>query len=146
MKEKNKMRFMMIVKANPESESGAMPGPEVFAEMGRFNEEMLKAGVMLSGEGLLPSSKSARIAFDGMNRTVTDGPFAETKELVAGFWIMKTNSLEEAIEWGKRVPFQEGEVEIRQIAETEDFEGIMNPEDIQREHSMREELERRAGV
>lgn len=140
------MRFMMIVKATQESESGVMPGPEVFAEMGRFNEEMVKAGVMLSGEGLHPSSKGARIAFDGSKRTVTDGPFAETKELVAGFWIMQTNSLEEAIEWGKRVPFQDGEVEIRQIFETEDFEGIMDPEDIQKEHEMREELDRRAGV
>src|SRR5919198_2579382 len=115
------MRFMMLVKANEESEAGVMPSTEILAEMGKFNEELVKAGVMLAGEGLHPSSKGKRVRFDGNKRTVIDGPFAETKELVAGFWLWQCKSKEEAIEWLKRAPFQEGEVEIRQVFETEDF-------------------------
>jgi hypothetical protein len=115
------MRFMVIVKASPESESGVLPSQEVFAEMGKYNEELVKAGVMLAGEGLQDSSKGARIRFDGSKRTVVDGPFAETKELVAGFWLWQCRSKAEAIEWLKRAPFREGEVEIRQVFETEDF-------------------------
>jgi hypothetical protein len=122
------MRYMVIVKASPESEAGQMPSSEVLEEMGRFNEQLVKAGVMLAGEGLLASSKGARIRFDGKKRTVIDGPFAETKELVAGFWILQVKSKEEVIEWMKRAPFQEGEIEIRQVAESEDFGDELSPE------------------
>ena len=115
------MRFMVIVKANAESESGALPSEQILTEMGKFNEELVKAGVMLAGEGLHPSSKGARVRFAGRSTTVIDGPFPETKELVAGFWIWKVKSRQEAIDWLKRAPFQEGEVEIRQIFETEEF-------------------------
>ena len=115
------MRFMVIVKATPESESGALPSGEQLAEMGKYNEELVKAGVMLAGEGLQPSSKGVRVKFDRGKRTVIDGPFTESKELVAGFWLWQCRSKEEAIEWLKRAPFQEGEVEIRQVFETEDF-------------------------
>jgi hypothetical protein len=115
------MRFMVIVKSSPESESGVLPSPEILAEMGKYNEELVKAGVMLAGEGLQDSSKGARVRFEGSKRTVIDGPFAETKELVAGFWLWQCRSKEEAIEWLKRAPFREGEVEIRQVFETEDF-------------------------
>jgi hypothetical protein len=122
------MRFMVIVKANPESEAGVLPDEKMLTEMGRYNEELVKAGVMLAGEGLQASSKGARIKFDGKKRTVIDGPFAETKELVAGFWVWQVKSKEEAIEWAKRIPFQEGEVEIRQVFETEDFGDALTPE------------------
>src|SRR5918992_5565739 len=122
------MRFMVIVKASPESEAGALPDEKVLTEMGRFNEELVKAGVMLAGEGLQASSKGARIRFEGKRRTVVDGPFAESKELVAGFWVWQTKSREEAIEWAKRIPFQEGEVEIRQVFENEDFGEALTPE------------------
>jgi hypothetical protein len=115
------MRFMIIVKASPESERGDMPTTEELTEMGRFNEELVKAGVMLAGEGLQPSSKGARIRFNGDKRTVIDGPFAETKELVAGFWLIQTRSEDEALEWVKRIPFREGEVELRRVFDTEDF-------------------------
>ena len=115
------MRFMMIVKANAESEAGALPSAEDLAEMGKYNEEMAKAGVLLAGEGLQPSSKGARVRYAGAKRTVIDGPFIETKELIAGFWLIQVKSKEEAIEWAKRVPFREGEVEIRQVFETDDF-------------------------
>ena len=115
------MRFMVIVKATPESESGTLPTGEQLAEMGKYNEELVKAGVMLAGEGLQPSSKGVRVRFDKTKRTVIDGPFTESKELVAGFWLWQCRSKEEAIEWLKRAPFQEGEVEIRQVFETEDF-------------------------
>lgn len=115
------MRFMVIVKANKESEAGTLPDGKALAEMGRFNEELVKAGVMLAGEGLHSSSKGARVRFDGSTRTVVDGPFAETKELVAGYWLWQVKSREEAIEWLKRAPFQDGEVEIRQVAEAADF-------------------------
>ena len=123
------MRFIVLVKADKNSEAGAMPTTEVLAEMGRFNEELVKAGVMLAGEGLHPSSKGARVKFSGKKRTVIDGPFAETKELVAGFWIWQVKSKDEAIEWLKRAPFDGGtEVEIRQIFETEDFGAELTPE------------------
>jgi hypothetical protein len=122
------MRFMVIVKASPESEAGQMPSSEQLEDMGRFNEQLVKAGVMLAGEGLLASSKGARIRFDGKKRTVIDGPFAETKELVAGFWILQVRSKEEVIEWMKRAPFQEGEIEIRQVAESDDFGDALSPE------------------
>jgi len=122
------MRFMVIVKASKESEAGVMPSTALLAEMGHYNEELVKAGVMLSGEGLAASNKGARVRFDGKKRAVVDGPFAETKELVAGFWIWKVKSRDEAIEWLKKAPFQEGEVEVRQIFETEDFGAELTPE------------------
>ncbi len=115
------MRFMVLVKANPESEAGVLPGPEILAAMGQYNEELVKAGVMLAGDGLHPSSKGARVRFTGKQRTVLDGPFAETKELLAGYWIWQVKSKEEAIEWLKRAPFEVGEVEIRQVFEPDDF-------------------------
>jgi hypothetical protein len=116
------MRFMVIVKANRETEAGVLPSPEILQRMGKFNEELVKAGVMLAGEGLHPSSKGARVKFNGNQRTVTDGPFAETKELIAGFWLWQVESKEEAIEWLKRAPFDGGaEVEIRRVYETQDF-------------------------
>jgi len=116
------MRLMVIVKANKDSEAGVLPDQKILAEMGKFNEELVKAGVMLAGEGLQPSSKGARVRFQGNKRTVIDGPFAETKELVAGFWLWQVKSKQEAIEWLKRAPFDEGtEVEIRQVFETADF-------------------------
>ena len=116
------MRFMVIVKASKESEAGVLPSQEILAEMGKFNEQLVKAGVMLAGAGLHPSSKGARVKFDGNQRTVTDGPFAETKELIAGFWLWRVKSKEEAIEWLKRAPFDGGtEVEIRQVYEPQDF-------------------------
>src|SRR5213596_2724138 len=114
----NTMRFMIIVKASKDSEAGVMPDEKLLAAMGKFNEELVKAGVMLAGEGLHPSSKGARVRFSGAKRTVIDGPFAETKELVAGFWLWEVKSLSEAIEWLKRAPFEDGfEVEIRQVFE-----------------------------
>jgi hypothetical protein len=115
------MRFMVLVKANKDSEIGRLPDEKELAEMGKFNEELVKAGVMLAGEGLQASAKGARVRFEGSKRTVIDGPFAETKELVAGFWIWQVKSREEAIEWLKRAPFKEGEVELRQVFEAADF-------------------------
>ena len=115
------MRFMLIVKANKDSEAGVLPDEQGLAEMAKFNEQMVKAGVMLAGDGLQASSKGARVQFDGSKRTVIDGPFAETKELIAGYWMVQVKSKEEAIEWVKRAPFREGEVEIRQVFELEDF-------------------------
>ena len=115
------MRFMMIVKASKESEAGEMPSEKVLADMAKYNEELVKAGVMLDGTGLKPSSQGARIKYSGSTRTVVDGPFAETKELVAGYWIIQVKSKEEAIEWAKRVPFEDGEVELRPFFELEDF-------------------------
>ena len=135
------MRYMMIVKASPESESGELPeSPEVFEEMGRYNEELVKAGVLLAGEGLHPSSQGVRIAYDGDKRTVVDGPFAETKELVAGFWLIQVGSREEAIEWAKRVPFREGELEVRRVYETADFGDALPPELAAREEELRNRL------
>ncbi len=130
------MRFMVIVKATKESEAGVLPDEKLLTEMGKYNEELVKAGVMLAGEGLQPSSKGVRMRFNGAKRTVIDGPFAETKELVAGFWLWKVKSKEEAIEWLKRAPFQEGEVEIRQVFETEDF-SASDPSGKIREHEER---------
>jgi len=115
------MRFMVIVKADKDSEAGVLPSEKLLTEMGKYNEELVKAGIMLAGEGLHPSSKGVRVRFSGGKHTVTDGPFAETKELVAGFWLWQLNSKEEAIEWLKRAPFENTEVEIRQVFETEDF-------------------------
>jgi len=115
------MRFMMIVKASEQSEAGVLPTEEELAAMGKFNDELMKKGVMLAGEGLQASSKGARVDYSGDKRTVTDGPFAETKELIAGFWIIRADSLEEVVEWAKRVPFDQGQVEIRQVFELEDF-------------------------
>src|SRR5262245_51560029 len=126
------MRFMVMVKATQASEAGVMPSEQMLAEMGKFNEELVKAGVMLAGEGLQPSSKGARVRFSGSKRTVIDGPFAETKELVAGFWILQTRTREEVIEWIKRcpnpMPEVESEIEIRQIFEAEDFGAELNTE------------------
>src|SRR5438046_5358331 len=125
------MRFMILVKASKESEAGVMPSQQLLAEMGKFNEELVEAGVMLEGEGLHPSSKGARIKFSGSKRTVVDGPFAETKELVAGFWIWQVRSKEEAIEWAKRCPNPTGaagELEIRQVFEADDFGAELTPE------------------
>jgi len=115
------MRFMMIVKASKESEAGILPDPKNLEEMGKFNDSMIKAGVMLAGDGLQASAKGARVRYSGDKRTIVDGPFAETKELIAGFWIIQVKSKEEAIEWARRVPFVDGEVEVRQMFELEDF-------------------------
>ena len=115
------MRFMLIVKANNDSEAGILPSEKELAEMGKFNDEMIKAGVMLAGDGLQASSKGARVRFTGGKPTVTDGPFAEAKELIAGFWIIQAKSKAEAVEWARRVPFVDGEVEVRQVFELEDF-------------------------
>ncbi|WP_338178355.1 YciI family protein [Candidatus Dormiibacter inghamiae] len=132
------MRFMVIVKANEESEAGVLPDQEILTEMGKYNEELTKAGVMLAGEGLHPSSKGARVRFEGGRRTVTDGPFAETKELVAGFWLIEVKSKEEAIEWVKRAPFDGGtEIEIRQVFEADDFGDVMTPELREQEERLR---------
>jgi hypothetical protein len=138
------MKFMVIVKASPASEAGIMPSEKLFTDMGNFNEELVKAGVMLAGEGLMPSAKGARIRFNGNQRTVIDGPFAETKELVAGFWLIEVGSKEEAIEWFKRCPNPhedgESEIEIRQIFGPDDF-GTDLPADVRaQEDRMREQL------
>jgi hypothetical protein len=125
------MRFMVMVRANKGTEAGVMPEERLLAEMGRYNEELVKAGIMLAGEGLHPSSKGARVRFSGASRTVIDGPFAETKELIAGFWLLQVKSLEEAIEWVKRCPNPldgESEIEIRQVFEAEDFGAEFTPE------------------
>ena len=139
------MRFMIIVKATEESEAGVMPSQELLTEMGKFNEELTKAGVMLAGEGLQPSSKGARVRFSGSKRTVIDGPFAETKELLAGYWVWQVRSLEEAVEWVKRIPSpDEGEeaiVEIRPVYEAEDFGDALTPELRDREAAMRAQTE-----
>ena len=115
------MRFMMIVKANKDSEAGTLPGEKLLDDMAKFNEEMVKAGVMLAGEGLHPSSKGARVRFAGGKPTVTDGPFTGTQDLVSGFWLIRVKTKDEAVQWAKRVPFKEGEIEIRQVSELEDF-------------------------
>ena len=138
------MRFMVIVKADKNSEAGALPGQELLAEMGKFNEELVKAGVMLAGEGLQPSSKGARVRFSGKKRIVTDGPFSETKELIAGFWLWQVRSKEEAIEWVKRAPNPfpgtESEIEIRQVFEAEDFGPEFTPELREQEERLREQI------
>ena len=138
------MRFMVMVKATDESEAGVMPSEELLTEMGKYNEELVKAGVMLAGEGLQPSSKGARVRFSGKERTVIDGPFAETKELVAGFWLIQVKSKEEAIEWVKRCPNpmnEDSEVEIRQVFETEDFGDELTPELREQEARLRAQVE-----
>jgi hypothetical protein len=139
-----KMRFMVIFKASKESEqAGAVPDPQIIADMNKFTDELIEAGVLLTYEGLHSSSKGARVHFSGKNRTVTDGPFVETKELVAGFYIWQVKSLEEAIEWVKRMPScdaEESEVEIRQVFEPEDFGSAFSEEDIQQEKKIRAEL------
>ena len=137
------MRCMVLVKASPESEAGEMGPPEAYEEMGRFNEELMKAGVLLAGEGLHPSSAGVRIAFDGDAKTVIDGPFAETKELVAGFWILQVTSMEEAVEWMRRSPFRDGTIEIRRVFEVEDFGDAIPAEVRESEERMRAELAER---
>jgi hypothetical protein len=123
------MRVMVIVKASPESEAGTLPGREILAEMGKFNEQLVKAGVMLAAEGLQASSKGKRVRFEGKKRTVTDGPFTETKELIAGFWLWQVKSMDEAVEWLKRAPFDGGtEIELRQVFESDDFGAELTPE------------------
>ena len=135
------MKVMVIVKATKDSESGALPSPELLEAMGKYNEELVKAGVMLAGEGLHPSRKGKRIAFDGPTRkTVVDGPFAETKELIAGFWIWQVRSMDEAVEWLKRAPFQEGVVELRPIFEADDFGKELTPELRAQEERLRAEI------
>jgi hypothetical protein len=135
------MRFMVIVKASKDSEAGVMPSREILEAMGKYNEELVKAGVMLAGEGLAPSSKGARVRFDGTKRTVTDGPFAEAKELIAGFWLWQCRSKQEAIEWLKRAPFDGGtEVELRQVFEAADFGEEFTPELREQEDRLREQI------
>jgi hypothetical protein len=136
------MRVMVLVKASPESEAGEMPSTEILAEMGKYNEELVKAGVMLAGEGLAPSSRGKRVAFDGpTERKVIDGPFTESKELIAGYWLWQVKSMDEAVEWLKRAPFQEGEVELRQVFEEEDFGEEFTPELREQERRIREQAE-----
>ncbi|HEV7772613.1 MAG TPA: YciI family protein [Conexibacter sp.] len=142
------MRFMVMVKATQDSEQGALPREEMLSAMGSYNEELAKAGVMLAGEGLQPSSKGARVQFSGASRTVVDGPFAETKELVAGFWIFQTKSLEECIEWVKRCPNPmpgPSEIEIRQVFEAEDFGEQFTPELQERAEQIYEQVNKNAG-
>src|SRR5437762_4223912 len=134
------MRFMVIVKADKSSEAGVMPSTEMLTAMGKFNEELVKAGVMLAAEGLHPTSKGARVRFSGGKRTVIDGPFAETKELVAGFWLWQVKSKEEAIAWLKRAPFDQTEVEIRQVFEAEDFGAEFTPELRAQEERLRTDI------
>jgi|SRR3954463_12062145 len=138
------MRFMVMIKADKNTEAGVMPSEQLLTEMGKFNEELVKAGVMLAGEGLHPSSKGARVKFSGKNRTVVDGPFAETKELIAGFWLIQVKSKEEAIEWVKRCPNPldgEAEIEIRQVFEAEDFGAEFTPELRAQEERLRAQID-----
>lgn len=138
------MRVMVLVKANRDSEAGVLPDKKILSEMGKYNEELVKAGVMLAGEGLQASSKGVRVKFSGSKRTVIDGPFAETKELIAGFWLWQVRSMEEAIEWLKRAPFEETEVEIRQVFEAEDFGEAMTPELREQEARLRAQVDKGA--
>ena len=139
------MRVMVIVKANEDSEAGVLPSQEMLAAMGRFNEELVEAGVMLAGEGLQATSRGKRVRFSGSKRTVVDGPFAETKELIAGFWLWHVRSMDEAVEWLKRAPFEDGEeVEIRQVFETEDFGENLTPELREQEERLRAQTAARA--
>ncbi|MGW2369899.1 YciI family protein [Streptomyces sp. NPDC001667] len=139
-------RFMMIVKATEESEAGALPTKEMVAEMGKYNEQLVRAGALLAADGLKASSEGARVAFSDGKPTVTDGPFAETKELIAGFWIIQVKDRDEALEWARRVPFQDGEIEVRPIFELTDFpEDVLCAEDAARETAMREELRKQTG-
>ncbi|HWF66463.1 MAG TPA: YciI family protein [Acidobacteriaceae bacterium] len=142
---KLKMRFMVVVKADKNSEAGIMPTKEMLTQMGKYNEELVKAGIMLAGEGLQPSSKGVRIKFSGDRRTVTEGPFPETNQLIAGFWLWQVKSKEEAIEWLKRAPFDGGtEIELRQIFELDDFGPELTPELRQQESRLRAEAEKLA--
>jgi hypothetical protein len=134
------MRFMIIVKANKDTEAGVLPDEKMLSKMGNFNEELVKAGVMLAGEGLQASSKGARVKFSGGKSTVIDGPFAETKELVAGYWVWQVKSKQEAIDWLKRAPFEDTEVEIRQIFEAEDFGDNLTPELREQEERLRAQV------
>jgi hypothetical protein len=134
------MRFMVLVKANKDSEAGVLPDQQILTRMGKFNEELAKAGVLLAGDGLQPSSKGARVRFSGGKKTVIDGPFTESKELVAGFWVWQVKSKEEAIEWLKRAPFEDTEVEIRQVFETEDFGPQLTPELREQEQRVRAQV------
>ena len=146
------MRVMVIIKADKNTEAGVMPNEELLAAMGNFNEELVKAGIMLDGDGLHPSSKGARVKFSGGKRIVTDGPFAETKELIAGYWIWRVKSMDEAIEWVKRVPFDAGnssseaEIEIRQIFESDEFGEEFTPELRAQEERLRAEIGKKAGA
>ena len=135
------MRVMVIVKATKKSEAGALPSEKLLADMGQFNEELVKAGVMLAGEGLHPSSKGKRVRFSGNKPAVIDGPFAETKELVAGFWMWKVKSIDEAVEWIERAPFQDTEIEIRPVFEAEDFGAEFTPELREQEERLRAQIE-----
>jgi len=135
------MRVMVIVKADESSETGVLPDEKLLTEMGQFNEELVNAGLMLAGEGLHPSSKGARVKFDGKKRTVIDGPFSEAKELIAGYWLWQVKSMDEAIEWLKRAPFDQTEVEIRPVFETEDFGPAMTPELREQEERLRAQAE-----
>jgi len=140
------MRFMVLVKADKNTEAGVLPDEKLLTAMGKYNEELVKAGVMLAGEGLHPSSKGARVRFSGANRTVIDGPFAETKELIAGFWLWNVKSKEEAIEWVKRCPNptgEEAEIEIRQVFEAEDFGPAFTPELREQEERLRAQVDAR---
>jgi hypothetical protein len=134
------MRVMVLVKADKDSEAGVMPSEQLLTDMGNFNEELVKAGVMLAGEGLHPSSKAKRVRFSGDKKTVIDGPFTETKELIAGFWIWQVKSMEEAIEWIKRAPFQETEIELRPVFEAEDFGAEFTPELREQEERLRAQM------
>ena len=137
------MRVMVIVKANKDSEAGVLPSRELLAEMGKFNEQLAKAGIMLAGEGLQASSKGKRVKFSGTKCTVIDGPFTESKELIAGFWLWQVRSMEEAVEWLKRAPFDGGEeVEIRQVFEPQDFGGELTPELRERDERIRQQIEK----
>src|SRR5688572_1072174 len=139
------MRVMVMIKANADSEAGVMPSERLLTEMGKYNEALVKAGIMLSGEGLQPSSKGCRVKFSGTKRTLIDGPFAETKELIAGFWLWQVKSMDEAIEWVKRCPNptgEESEIEIRRVFEAEDFGAEMTPELREQEDRLRAELEK----
>ena len=138
------MRFMVIVKADKDTESGVMPSEQLLREMGNYNEELVKAGIMLAGEGLHPSSKGARVKFSGKKRTVVDGPFAETKELIAGFWLIQVKSKEEALEWVKRIPNPDNEdfeVELRQVFEADDFGAEFTPELREQEERLRKQMD-----
>ena len=138
------MRFMVMVRATKDSETGALPDPKLVEEMGKYNEELARAGVLLAGEGLHPSSRGARVRFSGSKRTVIDGPFAETKELIAGYWLFQVRSLHEAIEWVKRAPNpfpgQDSEVEIRRVYELADFDAVLTPEAREREQRLQDQL------
>jgi hypothetical protein len=140
------MRFMVIVKATKDSEAGVMPSTELLTSMGQYNEQLSNAGVLLAGEGLHPTSKGVRVRFAGKERTVIDGPFAESKELIAGFWLLQVRSRDEVIEWVKRAPFEDDEVEIRQVFESEDFGAELTPELRAQEERLRGQSKARGGL